>query len=268
MRAILFDLDGVLYQGDTPVPGADTAIRWFQDAGVPHLFVTNTTSRPRCSLSQKLARFGIEIDPSAILTPPVAARQWLQENVSGKTALFVPEATRGEFAGLPLLDEQAERGAAAVVLGDLGENWTFATLNRAFRLLIAEPKPALVALGMTRYWQTPHGLQLDVAPFVVALEHAAGCHAEILGKPAAAFFEAALHTLGMPGTETIMVGDDIRGDVDAAQQAGLRGILVRTGKFRPTDLDLGILPDATLDSIAALPDWWRANQGATPRSAG
>ena len=74
-----------------------------------------------------------------------------------------------------LLNEQAERGAAAVVLGDLGEDWTFATLNRAFRLLITEPKPALVALGMTRYWQTPGGLQLDVAPFVVALEHAADC---------------------------------------------------------------------------------------------
>jgi HAD superfamily hydrolase (TIGR01458 family) len=234
---------------------------------VPHLFVTNTTSRPRLSLAQKLSGFGIDVEPSAILTPPVAARQWLQENVSGKTALFVPAATREEFADLPLLDEQAERGAAAVVLGDLGERWTFATLNRAFRLLIAEPQPVLVALGMTRYWQTPNGLQLDVAPFVVALEHAAGCRAEILGKPSAAFFEAALHRLGVPGAETVMIGDDIRGDVGAAQQAGLHGILVRTGKFRSTDLDLGIVPDATLDSIAALPQWWRKNQPGTSRSA-
>ncbi|MDH3713602.1 MAG: TIGR01458 family HAD-type hydrolase [Gammaproteobacteria bacterium] len=266
MRAILFDLDGVLYQGESPVEGAAVAIHWFQDAGVPHLFVTNTTSRPRRSLAQKLAGFGIDVEPSAILTPPVAARQWLQENVSGKTALFVPEATREEFAGLPLLDERSEHGAAAVVLGDLGENWTFATLNRAFRLLIAEPKPALVALGMTRYWQTPNGLQLDVAPFVVALEHAAGCHAKVLGKPSAAFFEAALHMLGVQGAETIMVGDDIEGDVRAAQQVGLHGILVRTGKFRPTDLELGVDPHATLDSIAALPRWWRANQHDTTRS--
>ena len=259
MRAILFDLDGVLYEGESPVEGAAAAIRWVQDAGVPHLFVTNTTSRPRLSLVQKLAGFDIHISPAAILTPPVAARQWLQDNVTGKIALFVPQATREEFAGMPALNEQAEHGAAAVVLGDLGDGWTFATLNRAFRLLITEPKPALVALGMTRYWQTPDGLQLDVAPFVVALEHAADCRAKVLGKPSPAFFEAALHMLGVQGAETVMIGDDIKGDVDAAQQAGLHGILVRTGKFRISDLELGIVPYTILKSVAALPDWWREN---------
>ncbi|MDH3450910.1 MAG: TIGR01458 family HAD-type hydrolase [Gammaproteobacteria bacterium] len=269
MHAILLDLDGVLYQGECAVPGAAASIRWLQESGVPHLFVTNTTSRPRRSLVDKLAGFDIDVTADAILTPPVAARQWLQDNVTGDIALFVPEATREEFAGLPLLSEQAQAGAGAVVLGDLAEGWTFTTLNRAFRLLIAEPKPPLVALGMTRYWQAPNGLQLDVAPFVVALEHAAGCSAHILGKPSAEFFVAALRKLGTRATDTVMVGDDIRGDVDAAQQAGLPGILVRTGKFRPSDLQLGILPHATLDSIAALPAWWQANQPGTkpPRCA-
>ena len=205
---------------------------------------------------RKLAGFAIDVATDTILTPPVAAREWLQANVAGEIALFVPDATREEFAGLPLLGEQAQDGAAAVVLGDLGEGWTFATLNRAFRLLMAEPRPPLVALGMTRYWQTPGGLQLDVAPFVVALQHASGCAVHVLGKPSAEFFAAALHKLNASAADTFMIGDDIRGDVDAGQQAGLRGILVRTGKFRPADLKLGIRPHATLDSIAALPGWW------------
>ena len=260
MRAILFDLDGVLYEGDRPVEGATATIRWVQDAGVPHLFLTNTTSRPRSSLVNKLAGFDIDVASAAILTPPVAARQWLQQNITGQTALFVPEATREEFAGLPLLNEHAKQGAAAVVLGDLAEQWNFATLNRAFRLLMAEPKPVLVALGMTRYWQSPAGLQLDVAPFVVALEHAVGCHALVIGKPSVTFFQVALNMLDVQAADTVMVGDDIMGDVDASQQTGLHGILVRTGKYRTQDLDLGIVPDSTLNSIAELPDWWRANE--------
>jgi ribonucleotide monophosphatase NagD (HAD superfamily) len=58
-----------------------------------------------------------------------------------------------------------------------------------------------------------------------------------------------------------MVGDDIVGDVDGAQRAGIRGLLVRTGKFSPSDLEKGIRPDAVLDSIAALPDWWSGDAG-------
>ena len=261
MRAILFDLDGVLYEGDRPVEGAAAAIRWFQDSGVPHLFLTNTTSRPRSSLVDKLAGFDIVVTSASILTPPVAARHWLQRNVSGEIALFVPEATREEFADLPLLSEHAEQGATAVVLGDLAEQWNFATLNRAFRLLMAEPAPALVALGMTRFWRTPTGLQLDVAPFVVALQHAAGCQVQVMGKPSVDFFQTALNILDVKAANTVMVGDDIKGDIDAAQQAGLRGMLVRTGKFRPPDLDLGIVPDTILNSIAELPNWWGANEG-------
>jgi ribonucleotide monophosphatase NagD (HAD superfamily) len=57
-----------------------------------------------------------------------------------------------------------------------------------------------------------------------------------------------------------MVGDDIRSDIGGAQEAGIRTILVRTGKFQPTDLELGIHPTAVLSSIAELPDWWQAIQ--------
>jgi len=257
MRAVLFDLDGVLYEGERPVAGAKEAVEWFAGARIPHLFVTNTTSRPRRAIAEKLRGYGLEVDAHAILSPPVAARAWLERHAPGPVALFVPEATREEFAGLEVLAAEVEEGAAAVVLGDLGPAWDFAALNRAFRLLAAEPRPQLVALGMTRYWRAPDGLRLDVAPFVVALEHAAEVRAEVLGKPARAFFRIALERLGMAEGETLMVGDDIRADVEAGQQAGLRTALVRTGKFRPVDLETGIRPDAVLDSVAELPAWWR-----------
>lgn len=257
MRNLLIDLDGVLYEGDAPVGGAAAAISWLEDNAVPKLFLTNTTSRPRSAIAARLADMGIDASEDEILTPPVAAAAWLHDHTDGPAALFVPEATADEFPGIERAAPDDAGPVGAVVVGDYGERWSFAELNRAFRLLMTEPRPALVALGMTRYWRAPDGLRLDTAPFVKALQHATGIDPVILGKPARAFFDAALAKLGASAEDTLMIGDDIRTDVSAAQDSGIRGILVRTGKFRPGDLDLGIEPHAILDSIAALPDWWR-----------
>ena len=261
MDALLFDLDGVLYQGDRVIDGAVEAIRWCERRGIPHLFVTNTSSKPRRALVERLSALGLGVSPEQIFAPPVAARGYLIANELAPAALFVREATLEDFAGLERLDAEAERGARSVVIGDIGKAWDFATLNRAFRLLMAEPKPRLVALGMSRYAEGDGGLVLDVAPFIKALEHAADCEAVVMGKPARAFFDAALGALGARAAETVMIGDDIRGDVGGAQAAGLTGVLVRTGKFREADLDGDVQPDAVLDSVADLPQWWE-NRGS------
>jgi len=257
LKAILFDLDGVIYQAESPIPGADGVIDWVRRKDIPHLFLTNTSSRPRQAIVDKLFQMGIVVDVSELLTPAIAAADWLRTHGAGPAALFMRLATRSEFEGVPVLDEQAESGAGAVVVGDLGELWSFPTLNRAFRLLMVEPRPQLIALGMTRYWQAGDGLRLDTGPFVIALSHASGVEPRVLGKPAPAFFEAALSRLGVQGADTLMIGDDIRGDIQGAQNAGIRAMLVRTGKFRPQDLSGDTLPDAVLDSVVDLPRWWQ-----------
>ncbi len=254
---ILFDMDGVLYEGDNPVAGAPEVIRFVQQNDIPFLFLTNTTSRSRLILVEKLAGFNIHVSEAQILTPPIAACHWLQENNKGPVALFVPPATRSEFDKLNIIDWQAAETVSAIVIGDLGEAWNFDTLNRAFRLLMHQPHPSLVALGLTRYWQASDGLRLDTGPFVKALEYASGQEAIVLGKPAKPFFTAALKLLGLSASQVVMIGDDIRGDIDAAQQCGIDGLLVRTGKFRPDDIHLPITPRAILESIADLPAWWQ-----------
>jgi len=253
MNTLLFDMDGVLYEGEQALPGAAEAVAWCRSQGIPHRFLTNTTSRPRRALAEKLAAMGIYVTVEEILTPPVAAVEWLQQHIDGPVALFVPEATREEFAGI----EQSDSGKiAAVVLGDLGTAWDFPTYNRIFRLLMENPAVPFIALGLTRYWQAEDGLRLDVGPFVKGLEYATGREALVMGKPAAPFFETALAQLGARAEETLMIGDDIRGDIDGAQAAGIKGVLVRSGKFRPADLEQGITPYAVIDSVAALPAWW------------
>jgi ribonucleotide monophosphatase NagD (HAD superfamily) len=101
-----------------------------------------------------------------------------------------------------------------------------------------------------------------VAPFVAALEHATDRKALVFGKPAGAFFRAAAEKLRVPAGQIVMIGDDIQTDVAGAQQAGLKGVLVKTGKFRPSDLEGQVKPDAVLGSIADLPAWWERRGSA------
>lgn len=256
MAGVLLDLDGVVFVGDAAVPGAAETVAWLSREGVPFLYLTNTTSRPRGAIVELLRRMGIPAIPSQILSPVVVAAAWLQQERIERPALFVPDATASEFAGLDLLPASAEECAGAVVVGDLGSSWDFATLNRAFRLLMSDPEAPLVALGMTRYWRADDGLRLDVGGFVRALEYATGRTAVVLGKPDPAFYGTAVDALRLRPGQVVMVGDDIRADVEGAQRSGLMGVLVRTGKFSPSDLDGDVSPDAVLDSIADLPQWW------------
>lgn len=271
MRGLLLDLDGVFYVGDDPVPGAVETAQWLRRGQVPHLYVTNTTSRPRAAVAATLARLGIPAEAEQILTPCVAAVEWLRSQGRTRPALFVPDRTVDDFTadstGLQphtrhqLAATRDLEAVDAVVVGDLGVDWDFATLNLAFRLLMGENGPPLVALGMTRYWHALDGLRLDTGAFVAALSAASGREPVVLGKPAAHFFDAALARLGVAADAAAMVGDDVRTDVHGAQDAGLTGVLVRTGKFRPDDLRHARAPDAVLDSVGDLPDWWAGRLG-------
>ncbi len=257
MQAILFDLDGVLYEGSKAIEGAVETVHWFQQKAIPHLFLTNTSSRPRSALVEKLAGFGIDAREQDFLTPPAAAIEWLKHHVEHSIALFVADATRAEFSQFTISDDPDDT-IDAVVIGDLGESWNFARLNRAFRILMNNPQAHLIALGMTRYWKSESGLQLDAGPFVAALEYATGRQPVVMGKPAEKFYQAALVQLATPADQTLMIGDDIVGDIKAANKLGFHTVLVRTGKFSDSDLTLGIRPDAVIDSIAKLPEYWQS----------
>ena len=259
VSAVLFDLDGVFFVGDDAIAGGTETLAWLDSQNLRYAFVTNTTSQPRSYLVDKLNRCGIDTDTDQILTPSVAAHEWLVHNDQRPVALFVPDVTAAEFEDVECVDEDAESGAAAVVIGDLGDEWTFARLNRAFRLLMSDPPPVLVALGMARYWRDTDGLVLDNGPLAQALAFASGREPVVTGKPAPAFFDAACARLGLPPGEVLMVGDDIRGDIGGAQSAGLRAALVKTGKFHPADLEVGIEPDALIGSVADLPEWLAAD---------
>ena len=107
-----------------------------------------------------------------------------------------------------------------------------------------------------KFFQTEDGLRLDIGAFVAGLEYVTGQSAIVIGKPSREFFAAGLRSLELEAGDVVMVGDDIESDVGGAQAAGLRGVLVRTGKFRPGHAAAsGVEPEAVLDSIADFPRW-------------
>ena len=247
-RAVLLDLDGVLYVEDEPLPGAAEAVGRLREGGLALRFVTNTTAHSRRATLEKLRRLGFPVAEDELVTPAVLALRHCREQGHRKVALLMHDEVREEFAGL---EESGEPDA--VIVGDLGEAFGYEVLNRAFRQLVAGAE--LVALQKNRYWLREDGLCLDVGPFVAALEYAAGCEAHVVGKPAAGFFRHVLDELGVAPDAAVMVGDDVESDIGGALGAGLAGVLVRTGKYRePAVRAGGIEPTATVNSIADLPD--------------
>jgi HAD superfamily hydrolase (TIGR01458 family) len=248
IEGLLLDLSGVVYVQDEAVPGALEALAALRAGGIPIRLVTNTTMSHRRSILQRLDRLGIHADPSELLTPATLAAKRCEDAGYESVSLVVLDELREDLQGL----REGGGPVDAVIVGDLGDRWDYGVLNAVFRRLMDGAE--LIALQKNRYWETAEGLSLDAGPFVAALEYATGREAEVIGKPSGAFFELALSDLGVDAGHAAMVGDDVEADIGGALDAGLAGILVRTGKYRE-DLvrETGIEPTATVDSIAEVP---------------
>ena len=248
IRGLLVDLDGTLYVGDAVLPGVKEALAALRAAGMPMRFLTNTTSKPRRAIVAKLDQMGLGIEPEDIFTAPRAAAAALRERGVRRACFLLKEEVLEDMEGI----EAAGEGVQAVVVGDMGDAFTWERLNRAFRHLLGGAE--FYALAENRMYRHGDGMCLDVGAFVRALEYSSRRKATLLGKPAAAFFETAVAALGLAPGEVVSVGDDLEGDVGGGQGAGLKGILVRTGKFREEDLRASeILPDVVIDSFADVP---------------
>jgi len=252
MACILLDIDGVLHVSGEPIPGATEAIAELRRAGHALRFVTNNSTRPRSQLAEELRAMGFTLEDDELQTTPSAAARKL----SGKRVLaLVMSSIRNDLAEYV---ELVEHGADAVLLGGADESeetaevFSYGRLNQAYAELREGAR--LVCLHKNKWWQTSRGPLLDSGAFVSGLEYAAGVEAEIVGKPTAAYFQAALAEVEATPAEAVMVGDDIEADIGGAKAIGMRGVLVRTGKFRPAALkEAATQPDAVVDSIADLP---------------
>jgi HAD superfamily hydrolase (TIGR01458 family) len=207
-------------------------------------------------LVKRLEGYGFQIASEEIFTATIAGADLARGFGYISVSPFIPEPALEDLEGLELIGGTSARPASrvpdAILVGDLGDRWSYALMQEAFDYLISGS--AFIAFSRDRYWLRDGRLALDAGPFVAGLEFASGKPARVAGKPSPDFFQAALRSLGAIRPESVaMVGDDLWSDVQGAQNAGLQGWLVRTGKYRPAGTEeSGIRPDRILDSIAAL----------------
>jgi len=252
IKGFLIDLDGVIYVEDQLIAGSKAAIDFLRDENIPYRFLTNTTIRSRAALADKLTRFGIATRPQEVFSTCAVAAHWAKQQGMRKLHLLLPAEPRSDFEDFEITDENPD----AVIVGDLGSGFTFEVLNQAFRLVKTGAR--LIALQKNRFWQTLDGIALDVGAFVTALEYAAEVQATLIGKPSLDYFQSALDDMDLNAPQVAMIGDDIETNIRGGVDAGLRTILVRTGKYEADDPErTGVTPDWSLSSIADLPVWLR-----------
>jgi HAD superfamily hydrolase (TIGR01458 family) len=252
MAAILLDIDGVLHVSGITIDGAAEAVRRLRADGHRLRFLTNNTTQPRVRLVESLRRLGIDLGDDELQTTPAAAARAL----AGRRvlALTMP-AIREDLEGVELVGEHAD----AVLLGGADEtaetNQVFSYMNLARAFAELEAGADLYCLHKNAWWQTSRGALLDAGAFVAGLEYAAGVTATVLGKPSAAYFEAALEAIDADPERAWMVGDDVDADIGGAGALGMHTILVRTGKFREDAGAWSAQPEVVVDSIADVPGW-------------
>lgn len=252
ISGVLIDIDGVLTVSWKPLAGAVAALQRLRGTALPLALVTNTTSRTRASIAAALAGAGFPVTAPDILTAPVIAAAYLAEHYPGARCLLLNSGDIGEDLAGVALARAGDPAVEVVLVGGAGPEFSYQALNAAFGHL--QRGARLVAMHRGLYWRTSQGLQLDSGAFVAGLEQAAGTSAEVVGKPAPAFFAAALAHLGASAAGTMMVGDDVENDVLAAQRQGLTGVLVKTGKYLPRAHHAASgTPDHVLESFADLP---------------
>ena len=250
IRGVLLDLAGVLYDGGAAIPGSAMAVARLKEAGLPARFVTNSTRAPRRHLLAKLAGMGFGIGADELFTPARAACDLLRATGRQAHLLIHPDLAE-DFDGLPPAGPEI-----SVIVGDAAQHFTYQAMNAAYRQLATGAD--LLALAANRSFRDTDGqLSIDAGAFVRALEYAARKDALVLGKPAPAFFDSAMASMGCAPEQAAMVGDDAEADIAGALQAGIgQAVLVRSGKFIPGDETRATpRPSHVADDLAAAVDW-------------
>ncbi|MCY3743659.1 MAG: TIGR01458 family HAD-type hydrolase [Candidatus Poribacteria bacterium] len=248
-KAFLIDMDGTLYFKDEPCPGAIEVINYLRQEAYQLRFLTNTTAKTPKMLHAQMQTLGFDIYEDEIFNATYACLQYLRSQPGASCHFMVDDAVKTFFKEIPIDDDAPD----FVVVGDYGEGFDFHALNHAFRLLMNGAE--LIALQKNLYWFSADGMFLDCGAFVTLLEAAASKTATVMGKPSETFFKIALESLQLSPSEAVVIGDDITSDIVGAQGMGMQNILVKTGKFKSSQLENPVAePTWVLNSIAELPN--------------
>jgi 4-nitrophenyl phosphatase len=228
LRAFVFDLDGTVYRGSDPIPGAADFLTRLQDRGVPYLFVTNRGNRTPDQIADQLISMGIPCSEEMILTSSQVAARHL-----GAVRIFVVGET-GVYTALEQVGAKVVEEHPDVVLVTYHRGFNYAELTQATRHILAGAR--LVATNRDSLIMVEDGVLPEAGPLVSALETATNTTAEVIGKPNRMIMDQAVTRLQVPHEECAVIGDFLLTDILAAHNANMPSALILTGISSKADI--------------------------------
>ncbi len=269
IRYLLVDMDGVLYRGSMPLPGAATLLDWLRRQGIAFLFLTNNSTRTPQQHVHKLAEMGIAAGPEQVLTSSLATRAYLERRAARGTPVYLIGQRGLEEAmladGYFVLDDRAPR---YVVVG-LDTGLTYDKLRRA--CLLIRGGATFIGTNPDRTFPSPEGITPGCGSILAALQAATDVSPTVIGKPERWLMEEGMRRLGADPDQTAVLGDRLDTDIAGGRRLGLTTLMVLTGVHGLRDLDSSpVQPDAVFADLVELRETWARGreQGSGPRDQG
>ena len=241
----LFDLNGVFYEDENIISGANETIDWLKKNSIPYKFISNNSTLSRKLFVEKLKKIGLKINISDVITSNYAGVLTIKKMGLKNCKLIMTEEAKLDYKKFQLQNKKID----AIVIGDIGEKWSFSLMNELMNDVISGAE--IIALHKGKYYQSQGKLKIDCGAFVAGLEYSTSKKAISIGKPKKSFFDLAAFDLGT--NKICLVGDDLHNDIEGGLKMGYKTVLVKTGKFRQNIFDKSkIKPDFCIPSIKEL----------------
>jgi HAD superfamily hydrolase (TIGR01450 family) len=250
-----FDLDGTVYLGDEPLPGAVETIRRIRQAGRPVVFVTNNPLHSAEVYAAKLRGLGVDATTADVVTATDALLSYLRTACRQARLLVLGETLLLDTLSAAGFTLTKEPGEADVVVVSFDRTFDYAKLLAAYRA-VRLGGARLVATNPDPYCPTPDGGLPDCAAVLAAVQACTGAVAEaVVGKPSRHMAAAVLDRLGVAAAGAAVVGDRLSTDMVMARSAGMAGVLVLTGATSPADIAVAepsVMPEYVIQTMPEL----------------
>ena len=247
---VLFDIDGVLEFQGKAYPGAVELLEFLRNKQIAFRIISNSTLKSRQVCTEKLNRRGFGVSREEVITASWATARYLKTLKPRSCWVMLKGQGLDEFKEFQMDDESPEY----IVLGDYREEFKFENMNKALKLLLQGTR--LIVMIPEKVDHSLGRVELTVGAYGRMLEDAAGIKATYIGKPSRYMFDIALDSIGIDRSEVLMVGDRVSTDIAGARQAGIPSVLVKTGEFKPEDLESDIQPDFMVDAVGDIKDFF------------
>ena len=251
---LIIDMDGVLYRGDEAIPGMEEFFAFLRERPIGFILATNNSTGTAQQFVDKLARMGVEVALSKILTSSQATAMYLETLTPPGTKVYVIGEEGLETAVRERGYIISGDGAEFVVVG-MDRRLTYEKLKVATLLIRGGAK--FIGSNPDKTLPTEEGLIPGAGTMLAALEASTDVVPTIIGKPERTLFELALAKLGSTRENTAVIGDRLETDILGGYNAGLTTILVLSGVSSRQDMDsTPVKPDLVFEDIGHLCQVW------------